>query len=163
MSIQFSGTLTEQDFNRFQQYCMPAFCKWLFKWFPWFWIGFILIRVFSGYYSIDMLVFDLFVPFYFFLFLPKFRERQIKRAWESNKLLQAEASGIIDRDGLVWRNIYSETRYPWEILLKYQEKSDFLILYVAINQAIILPHHFFQSEEDWQEFRHLVIEKLPNK
>lgn len=110
-----------------------------------------------------MLVLDLFVPLYFFLFIPKLRERQIKRAWESNKLLQAEASGIIDRDGLVWRNTYSETRYPWEILLKYQEKSDFLILYVGINQAIILPRRFFHSEEDWQEFRHLVIEKLPNK
>jgi YcxB-like protein len=163
MSIQFSGTLTEQDFNRFQQYCLPTFCKLLFKWFPWFWLGFLLTRIWSGYYSIDQLVFDLFILFYFFLFLPKFRERQIKRVWESSKILHEETSGVVDLEGLVWRNIYGEMRYPWEILSQYREQADFFMLYVAINQAIILPRSFFHSEEDWQQFRQLVTEKLSNQ
>lgn len=71
MSIQFRGTLTEQDFNRFQQYSLPTFCKWLFKWFPWLWLGFVLTRIYSGNYSIDQLVFDLFLLFYFFYFHQK--------------------------------------------------------------------------------------------
>ena len=85
MSIQYRGTLTEQDFNRFQQYYLPTFWKWLFKWFPWLWLGFVLTRIYSGDYSIDQLVFDLFLLFYFFLFIPKFRERQINECGKAAK------------------------------------------------------------------------------
>jgi hypothetical protein len=37
------------------------------------------------------------------------------------------------------------------------------MLYLGINQAILLPRSFFHSEEDWQQFRKLVTEKLPNQ
>ncbi len=163
MSIQFRGTLTEQDFNRFQQYSLPTFCKWLFKWFPWLWLGFVLTRIWSGDYSIDQIVFDLFLLFYFFLLGPKLRERQIKRVWESSKILHEEISGVIDQESVVWRNTYGEMRYPWEILSQYREQGDFFMLYLGINQGIILPRSFFHSEEDWQQFRKLVTEKLPNQ
>jgi len=163
MSIQFRGTLTEQDFNRFQQYSLPTFWKWLFKWFPWLWLGFVLTRIYSGNYSIDQLVFDLFLLFYFFLFLPKIRERQIKRMWESSKILHEDTSGVIDIEGVVWRNTYGEMRYPWEILSQYREQGDFFMLYLGITQAVLLPRSFFQSEEDWQQLRKLVTEKLPNQ
>jgi len=54
-------------------------------------------------------------------------------------------------------------RYPWEILFQYREQRDFFMLYLGINQAILLPRSFFHSEEDWQLFRKLVTEKLPNQ
>jgi hypothetical protein len=37
------------------------------------------------------------------------------------------------------------------------------MLYLGITQAVLLPRSFFQSEEDWQQLRKLVTEKLPNQ
>lgn len=86
MSIQCRGTLTEQDFNRFQQYSLPTFCKWLFKWFPWLWLGFVLTRIYSGNYSIDQLVFDLFLLFYFFYFYQKLENDKSNECGKAAKL-----------------------------------------------------------------------------
>ncbi|MGH1392815.1 MAG: YcxB family protein [Trichormus sp.] len=165
MSIQFSGTWTEQQYNRFQQLCMPAWSRWVFKWLPWFWLGFMLVKlVFApGYIVSGWIVFDVLMVLYFLVLIPKLRERQIKRAWESNKMIKGEISGVVDQDSIIWRNAYGETRYPWEVLLKYREALDMILIYIAINQVLILPHNFFQSEEDWQQFRQIVIEKLPKK
>lgn len=165
MSIHFSGTWTEQQYNRFQQLCMPAFSRWILKWLPWFWLGFILVKLLSypGYLISFELAFDLFTILFFWVLLPKYRESQIKRSWQSNKLIQGELSGMIDEAGVIWRNAYGEMRYPWELLLKYSEATDIILLYTAINQALILPRNFFQSEDDWQQFRQLVVEKLPKK
>ncbi len=164
MSIQFSGTLTEQQFNRFQECCTPAVLRWILKWLPWFWLGLILIQVlsFSGYIGSFGMFRDVFLLLYFLLIL-KFRERQIRRAWQSNKLVQGEISGVIDQEGIVWSHAYGELRYPWEIILKYREVADIFLLYTAINQALLLPHSFFNSEEDWKQFRQLIAEKLPKK
>jgi hypothetical protein len=165
MSIHFSGTWTEQQYNRFQKLCMPTFLKWIFKWFPWFGLGYILVKLlfYPGYLASFSLVFDVLIILYFLVFLPKLRERQIKRAWQSNKLIQGEISGVVDQAGVIWRNAYGEMRYPWDLLLKYKQETDIVLLYTAINQALILPRNFFQSEEDWQEFRQLVVSNLQNK
>ncbi|OLP17688.1 hypothetical protein BST81_15320 [Leptolyngbya sp. 'hensonii'] len=165
MSIQFSGTLTEQQFNRFQQCCMPALLRWILKGFPWFWLGFALIKVLSlsGYITSFGLAFDIFLFVYFLVVIPKLRERQIKRAWQSNKLIQGEISGVVDQERIVWSHAYGELRCPWEIILKYREVADIFLLYTSLNQAILLPRSFFQSDADWHQFRQLVAEKLPKK
>lgn len=171
MSISFSGTLTEQDFYRFQQLGTPAFYRWFFRWsacLGWFFLGFSLILVFQGFSPIDSLFFPSLLLFYF-LWLPKQRERQLKQLWESNKLIQGEISGEVDREAIVWNETYlnataySNTKCPWEILLHYQEQADLVLIYTGINQVFMLERSFFQSEEDWQQFRQLVAEKLPNK
>jgi len=163
MTIHFSGTLTKQQFNHFQQLCMPTFLKWFLKWFHWIWLGLILIKVLSitSYIRSSMLVFDILVFLYLLLFAPKLRERQIRRAWEGNKIIQGEVSGLADQEGIVWSHVYGELRCPWEIIYKYREEPDIVLLYTGISQAIILPRSFFHSEEDWKQFRRLVSEKLP--
>lgn len=165
MSIQFSGTLSEQQFNRFQQCCMPTFVRWFLKWCPWFWLGLTFIKVlsFPSYIRGFGLVFDVFVLLYLFLLMPRLRERQIKRMWQSNKMIQAEISGEADQEGIVWRHTYGELRCPWEIVLKYRESADIFLLYTSINQALLLPRSFFNLEEDWIQFKQLVSEKIPKQ
>lgn len=165
MSIQFSGTLTEQQFIRFQQDLIPTFAKFLSKWFPWLWLGFTLLKVLSlsDYIKSLGMIFDILIILYFLVFVPKLRERQIKRLWQNNKLIQGKISGAIDQEGIIWSHAYGEIRYPWEILLKYREAAGIFLIYISLNQVLYFPRDFFSSKEDWQQFQQLIADKLPEK
>jgi hypothetical protein len=165
MSISFRGTLTEPQFNRFQQQCAPPTLRWILKLFPWCWLGFTLVKLlsFPGYLLSFGMGFDLLFLLYFWLFIPRLQKSQVKKAWQSNRLLREEVYGTIDRDEIIWQHAYGELRLPWEFILQYREISDIILLYTAINQALLLPRDFFHSEADWQQFKQLVIEHLPKK
>jgi hypothetical protein len=165
MNIQFNGTWTEEQFKRFHQLSMPPSYRWMLKWFPWCWLGLFAFTILLNFaYKIDFkLVVNLLLLLVFWFSFSKLMEYNIKQAWQSNKLIKGEISGVIDQTEIIWKNAYGETRYPWEILLNYRETTDIVLLYIAINQAIMVPRNFFQSEEDWQQFRQLIVEKLPKK
>jgi hypothetical protein len=165
MSISFRGTLTEPQFNRFQKHCAPLILRLILKWFPWCWLGFALVKVFAidSYLTSFWVVFDLCFILYFLLFIPYLQKSQVKKAWQSNRLLREEIFGTVDRNGIIWRHAYGEMRFPWELILSYREVADIMLLYTSINQAILLPRDFFSAEADWLQFKQLIAENLPQK
>jgi hypothetical protein len=165
MCIHFCGILTEQQFNHFQNLSMQGFCKWVYKWLPWFWLGFMLLKhlTFSEHTSHANLLFELFFTLYLCVFMPQLRIRQIKRAWKSNKFIQGESSGTVDQNGIIWSHTYGELRCPWDLITKYKDIGDAILIYTSVNQALILPSNFFYSETDWNQCRQLVADKLPKK
>lgn len=162
MNISFNGTLTEQEFNRFNEIAMPALLQWILKLFPWLLLGYVLVKIIGlpGYIDSPELIIDVILLLFFFFFLPQLRKYQIKKAWASNKLIQGEIAGVINELGITWSHTYGEMRFSWDIILKYRESKDMFLLYTAINQALILPRSFFHSEEDWQKFKQLITQKL---
>ncbi|GAB4232054.1 MAG: hypothetical protein Kow0049_14720 [Stanieria sp.] len=90
-------------------------------------------------------------------------KRNSKKAWQSNKLIHGNFSGVATEQTLFWNHPYGESKFPWDVMLKYKEAKNIMMLYTSIDQALFIPRSFFKSEEDWQQFRHLVANKVSKK
>ncbi|AFZ36086.1 hypothetical protein Sta7437_2554 [Stanieria cyanosphaera PCC 7437] len=164
IEIHFSGTLTEEHLHIYHQYCLPTWLEFFskyFKWLFWFYLGLMIVKALRipGYIPVSpALFYDIFI-----LWLLS-RKRQIKKILQSNKLIQGNFSGVAREQTLFWDNhLYGLSKFSWNKILKYQEAKNIIMLYTGINQALIVPRSFFNSEEDWQQFRQLVADKVTKK
>lgn len=93
--------------------------------------------------------------------LPRFVTRY---HWRRNKILQQPVRGTVSQAGIdiTVENI-STVHLPWELLLKYREGKDLLLVYQGPNQVMYFFRKYFATEADWQAVRALVARKLPAK
>ncbi|AFZ36081.1 hypothetical protein Sta7437_2549 [Stanieria cyanosphaera PCC 7437] len=164
IEIHFNGILSEEHFYKFNQYCRPPWARFIGKWFPWFYLGLMIVEAIGipEYIASPRFSFDISILL-LLLLLPQLTKRQIKKVWQSNKSIQEGFSGVATEENFVCNSSYGESKFPWNVMLKYKEVENIILLYIAINQAFILPSSFFNSEEDWQQFRQLVAERVPKK
>ncbi|AFZ36085.1 hypothetical protein Sta7437_2553 [Stanieria cyanosphaera PCC 7437] len=184
IEIHFGGILTEEHFYIYKQYCLPTWIEFFFKWLFWFYLGLTIVRWLSWFNLYSMIIKGLGNPrdiplsfdevisdvigdvFIFICFLWLFfqsTKQNSKKAWQSNKLIHGNFSGVATEKTLFWNHPYGESRFPWDVMLKYREVKNIMMLYTEIDRALIIPRNFFYSEEDWQEFRQLVTSKVPKK
>ncbi|BAU65381.1 hypothetical protein STA3757_27660 [Stanieria sp. NIES-3757] len=176
IEINFGGTLTEKQFHICQQYYLPTWFNFISKFAFWFYLGLMIVKwlmIFIGLENpgdiplssreVFSAVFgDVFILLWLWLLFQS-TKRNSKKVWQSNKLIHGNFSGVATEQTLFWNHSYGESRFPWHVMLKYKEAKNIMMLYTSINQALIIPRNFFNSEEDWQQFRQLVANKVPKK
>ncbi|AFZ36084.1 hypothetical protein Sta7437_2552 [Stanieria cyanosphaera PCC 7437] len=179
IEIQFSGTLTKKYLYHLHHHYQPIWFNFFLKWLPWIFLGLMIYTLLSilgyisvssplykpGYISVNSsFLYNIFLLLFLFFMSPwLFIKRQIKKILQSNKLIQGNFSGVATEPTLFWNSPYGESIFPWDAMLKYKEAKNTIILDTVINQTLIIPRNFFYSEEDWQQFRRLVISKVPKK
>ncbi len=88
----------------------------------------------------------------------------VRRHWRSNKIMQRPIRGTVSEEGITWEiQGLSSAHVPWDLLLRYRQSSDILLVYQGISQVFYFFPRYFVNESQWQEFRELVARKQPSK
>jgi len=82
------------------------------------------------------------------------------RVWDKNETLHAHCDGLVSDDSIEMRTPTSESRLQWSELSGYGEFHGVIVLFRGTTLAIPFSKRFFQSEEEWLQFKTLVAGKL---
>ncbi len=96
--------------------------------------------------------------YFLFRFILK---KQIKKQQDSSKSLTGWRELIITEKEFYLNSPSSNTTYQWDILHKFQESVENYFLYIAANQAIVVPKIAFKSREEEQAFVSFIEGKVP--
>jgi hypothetical protein len=93
-----------------------------------------------------------------YFFLPRLG---VKRAIETNKLLQEPIEGAAEEDAIRMTTPSSSITLRWDSFHRMKASADMVLLYQASNLFNMFPREFFGPEEDWQTFRSWALAKAP--
>jgi len=87
-------------------------------------------------------------------FLPVLFYNQNKH--HTNKMLKQDKNGnllkskmvTIDQSGINSTSEHAQTQYDWDLIIKVRIVREVIYLYIAPNQAIVLPVKFFENMKD---------------
>ncbi|WP_162297068.1 YcxB family protein [Sporolactobacillus pectinivorans] len=151
--LNFSGTLTLQEFQKYQwHYKFRAVIYGMMSYFI-FWMG---IGYFVQYNLLGMIVILILLTISFgsALFVGN---RRTKREYKDNKRLSAMTSHYIFKDtGITISNPTGSTQYDWSEIRQIREYNDMFLLYITRKMAIIIPKRFIGSQEKLVEFRDML-------
>jgi hypothetical protein len=87
----------------------------------------------------------------------------IKRAWNNSHILKTETIAEIDVEQLTITTPLSKSILKWAFYTHWKETSNLFLVYQSRNCSSIFPKRAFISNEKIDEFRSLLMSKLPNK
>ncbi|TFB22898.1 YcxB family protein [Filobacillus milosensis] len=82
-----------------------------------------------------------------------------KREYKSDQLIQEEMTLSIGPKGIEQKIRNSKTLFEWKHFIKFKEHPQLFQLYVSKNKALIIPKHFFETDEEIKQFKHEVEER----
>ncbi len=88
---------------------------------------------------------------------------RVARAYASNAALRSPRQLTISAAGLASEAEWGSSRNDWSIFHRAVETKDAFYLYLASNQAFVLPKRCFHSAEEMEWFRQLVRDALLDK
>lgn len=160
MEIQFSGTLSLQDFERAQ--ALDGRTRL---------ISFMMLGL-AGILLLIQVLSLLSAPFSLAAFMPLlplvvgglvfwvFVRWQVRRAWKNNQAVYADVSGVITEDTVAYNTSQSESRSRWTLFQKSKLAPDMILLYQTSGAFNVFSRHFFETEADWTMFAELVQRKI---
>lgn len=84
-------------------------------------------------------------------------------AWRRSKLIQGRLHGSVSDDGIEWKGTYGQSHFPWAVPIKVRTARDYVLIYLAPQQALFFPREFFASDAAWAEFQELVAKHGPKR
>jgi hypothetical protein len=108
-------------------------------------IFFIVIMILSGFY---------FIWLFFYDFPHKSRKLYQRLKYYINTEYE------IDENVLSSKNSLGNAKLPWDYFGRWRENKHLFILYPVDNLFHVFPKHCFSSEQDINDFRKLLIEKI---
>jgi YcxB-like protein len=87
----------------------------------------------------------------------------IKRAWNNSHAIKNETITEVDDEELTIITPLSRSILKWAIYTHWKETSNLFLVYQSHTCSSIFPKRAFISDEQIDEFRALLMSKLPNK
>jgi hypothetical protein len=84
-----------------------------------------------------------------------------RNLWKQNEALRAPQRGTVSDDAIQFMSSFGESRFEWAAISGFGEYKETILLFQSNTMVIPFPKRFFNSKEDWDRFRQLVMEKLP--
>ncbi|MGN6369139.1 MAG: YcxB family protein [Phycisphaerae bacterium] len=174
MEIVLNFTLTLEEYQNYQlehlkarkssPYLKPAKAKTIWQlppsiliWFALSWISIPLLCFFSdpiwspllGYFvGISVIVL-------FHLFRKSYLRAESKKQWQTDLEVKEPRTVTITNEFVAIELAAKYTRCQWEYFKHFHESPTLLLLYIAKNQAFIIPKRVFASPDDLELFRQL--------
>ena len=82
------------------------------------------------------------------------------KLWEQNEAVRARRHGKITDQGVEVYTPFGQTGLRWADLTGYGECNEILVLFQGTSMVIPFPRHFFAGDEEWQQFKTAVTERL---
>jgi hypothetical protein len=80
--------------------------------------------------------------------------------WKRNEIYRAQREGVIKDGGVETTTEMGRSLLKWTDFTGYGEYQDVLVLFLDASVEVIFSQRFFQSEEEWGQFKTLVAQKL---
>ena len=166
IQIEFDGSLNEKDISRFMWTIQSRLL----------WIALIPLGLLFGSFllpiitsaegvtseTITQLISTMLVPTLLLIVLFVVIRTSSRRVLKSSKGL-TQVSGCVHEKGLQVNSLHIKTKYSWKAFESYRDFDDLVMLYIATNQAVILPERYFENKDDWEKFKLIVTSKIAKK
>ena len=83
-----------------------------------------------------------------------------EKFWQENEIFRVRREGVITEDGIESSTPTGFSRLKWEDFSGFGEYMNVFVLYQGTALGTVYSQRFFQSEEDWQQFRTFAMQKL---
>jgi hypothetical protein len=160
--IHFRGSISREEFVRIQSELSPVWLRWYVV------LPIVMCILFVGGPGLSevrsMRTYQLVGEFGPFLIMLLFywgaRILVARWTWKNNQKFQAAVHGVANASGIEWNSEYSQTRFPWENLLKARDLGDLMLVHYTGNCGYYFPRHFFATETEWAGFKALLRVKV---
>lgn len=92
------------------------------------------------------------------IFVPYFLKRQLRRSQKVGGMTDEREMILTEKEIIVKTNV-SDTQFAWDAILRVQESDQCFFLYIASNQALLVPKSAFRITEEEEKFMRLLSEK----
>ncbi|MBP3950896.1 DUF4870 domain-containing protein [Bacillus suaedae] len=86
--------------------------------------------------------------------------QRAKSIYENESLMKLEQTYHFTEEQVTVSSERSRTEYCWDDLQGYYEVKNLILIYISKVKAIVIPKHFFSSQDELNQLRHMVQEKL---
>lgn len=158
--IQFAGTLTKNEYKKYNLYARR---KYRVKATVLFFIFSFLLYAILFRRVIFSLFFAAFFALILWLLLRVVIPFKARNEWASNRLIKQVIQYTATNEGIVQVRDASQILYRWTDFISAYEHKEMFRLHISNNQGILIPKRFFSNEEDRNAFRELLGESMPDK
>lgn len=86
--------------------------------------------------------------------------QRAKIMYENESLMKLEQTYRFTEEQVTVSSERSRTEYSWDDLQGYYEVKNLILIYISKVKAIVIPQHFFSSQDELNQLRNMVQEKL---
>ncbi len=91
--------------------------------------------------------------------IPYFLKRRLRSSAAQQGGMTGHREMIFSEEDIVVKTNVSESSFAWDAILRASASKQTYYLFIAANQALIIPKDSFQSEADHDEFLELLMGK----
>lgn len=160
--LSLSGTLTLDDFIKYNYYHLNKTLKlyYIFCFIVLFLVfqipmsgNWLPIVIWAGFPS-------LLLSSLLYYAVKKMKRHQAIKEYRSDQLIKKSITYRFSEEEVIQVVRKSKNHFEWNDFLKAQEHVDMFLLYLSKNKAIVLPKRFFDSRNQLEHFRVIVLKNI---